>query len=209
MSETSPRTARAAATSCCLIRADAWPRCWPPTCATPCPSCTTPARASHSRPPPGSSCCSPAGSRTPSACTTGPPRASAWPSTWTPSSKNSKTGASTLRPRSEWTREDMIKTIALIVVLGVIAAMYAAPIFYLRKGVGHSTQYDVTQYFGSPFKASDNPEGSSVWTYHTEKIPKVCVEYVLTFNPKHLSKDLPEPVRTTNKILSKWDWRWC
>src|SRR6266704_2800150 len=209
MSETSPRTARAAETSCCLIRADAWPRCWPPTCATPYPSCTTPARASHSRPPPGNACCSPAGSRTPSACTTDPRRASAWPSTWTLSSKNSKTGASTLRPRSEWTREDMIKTIVLIVVLGVIAAMYAAPSFYLRKGVGHSTQYDVTQYLGSPFKASDNPEGSAVWTYQTEKIPKVCVEYVLTFNPKPLSENPSQPVLTNKKTLSKWDWRWC
>src|SRR5207247_350450 len=81
-----------------------------------------PARASPARPPPGNACCSPAGSRTPSACTTGPRRASALPSTWTRSSKNSKTGASTLRPKSEWTREDMIKTIVLIVVLGVVAA---------------------------------------------------------------------------------------
>lgn len=103
----------------------------------------------------------------------------------------------------------MIKTIVLIVVLGVIAAMYAAPSFYLRKGVGLSTQYDVTQYLGSPFKASDNPEGSSVWTYQTEKIPKVCVEYVLTFNPKPISENPSQPVLTNKKILSKWDWRWC
>jgi hypothetical protein len=103
----------------------------------------------------------------------------------------------------------MIKTIVLIVVLGVIAAMYAAPSFYLRKGVGHSTQYDVTQYLGSPFKASDNPEGSSVWMYQTEKIPKVCVEYVLTFNPKPISENPSQPVLTNKKTLSKWDWRWC
>jgi hypothetical protein len=58
--------------------------------------------------------------------------------------------------------------IVLIVVLGVVVAMYAAPGFYVRKGIGHSTQYDVTQYLGSPSQQSDNPEGTAVWTYQTE-----------------------------------------
>jgi hypothetical protein len=103
----------------------------------------------------------------------------------------------------------VIVLIILIVVLGVVVAMYAAPSFYLRKGVGHSTQVDVTQYLGSPFQTSDNPEGSSVWTYQTEKIPKVCVEYVLTFKPKTVREDPSQPVLTNKKILSRWDWRWC
>jgi len=56
----------------------------------------------------------------------------------------------------------VIALIVLIVVPGVVVAMYAAPSFFLTKGVGHSTQVDVTQYLGSPFHPSDNPEGSAV-----------------------------------------------
>ena len=102
-----------------------------------------------------------------------------------------------------------MKMIVLIVVLGVVVAMYAAPSFYLRKGVGHSTQVDVTQYLGSPSQSSDKSDGSSEWTYQTEKIPKVCVEYVLTFNPKTVSEDPSQPVLTNKKVLSRWTWRWC
>jgi hypothetical protein len=103
----------------------------------------------------------------------------------------------------------VIVLIAALVVLGVVVALYAAPSYFLRKGVGHSTQVDVTQYFGSPSQASDNPEGSSVWTYQTEKVPKVCVEYVLTFKPKPISEVPSQPVLTNKKILNKWMWRWC
>ncbi|HZC68112.1 MAG TPA: hypothetical protein VE201_05790 [Nitrospirales bacterium] len=103
----------------------------------------------------------------------------------------------------------MMKIILLIVVLGVAVAMYVSPSFYLRKGVGHSTQFDVTGYLGSPFHSSNNPDGSSEWTYQTEKIPKVCVEYVLTFKPQTVSEDPSQPVLTNKKILRKWDWRWC
>ncbi len=96
-----------------------------------------------------------------------------------------------------------------LVVIGIVIAMYAAPSFYLRKGVGHSTQEDVTGYLGAPLQSSDNPDGSAQWTYQSEKIPKVCVEYVLTFKPKTVSEDPAVPVPTTKKILRKWDWRWC
>ena len=102
-----------------------------------------------------------------------------------------------------------MKLIVLLVALGVVAAMYATPSFYLRKGVGQCTQADVTEYLGTPFQASDKPDGSAQWTYQSEKIPKVCVEYVLTFNPKPISENPSQPVLTNKKILSKWDWRWC
>ncbi len=102
-----------------------------------------------------------------------------------------------------------MKMIVLIVVLGVVVAMYAAPSFYLRKGVGHSTQVDVTGYLGTPLKSSENPDGSSKWTYQTVRIPKVCVEYVLTFKPQTISEDPSQPVLTNKKVLSRWDWRWC
>ena len=102
-----------------------------------------------------------------------------------------------------------MKLFIFFVVLAVVVAMYAAPSFYLRKGVGHSTQVDVTQYFGSPSQSSDKSDGSSEWTYQTEKVPKVCVEYVLTFIPKSVSEDPSQPVLTNKKVLSDWDWRWC
>ena len=102
-----------------------------------------------------------------------------------------------------------MKWIVFFVIMGVVVAMYAAPSFYLRKGVGHSTQDDVTGYLGSPFQSSDNPDGSSEWTYQSEKIPKVCVEYVLTFKPKTVSEDPSQPVLSNKKVLSEWDWRWC
>ena len=102
-----------------------------------------------------------------------------------------------------------MKLIVLLVALGVVVAMYATPSFYLRKGVGKSTQADVTEYLGTPSQASDKPDGSAQWTYQSEKIPKVCVEYVLTFNPKPISENLSQPVLTNKKTLSKWDWRWC
>ena len=102
-----------------------------------------------------------------------------------------------------------MKLIVLIAALGVVTAMYAAPSFYLRKGVGQSTQADVTGYLGTPFQESDRPDGSAQWTYQSEKVPKVCVEYVLTFKPKAASEDPSQPVLTNKKVLSKWDWRWC
>ena len=102
-----------------------------------------------------------------------------------------------------------MKQILLIVALGVVIAMYAAPSFYLRKGVGQSTQADVTGYLGTPSYQSDRPDGSAQWTYQSEKIPKVCVEYVLTFKPKSVSEDPSQPALTNKKVLSEWDWRWC
>jgi len=102
-----------------------------------------------------------------------------------------------------------MKLIVLLVALGVVVAMYATPSFYLRKGVGKSTQADVTEYLGTPLQASDKPDGSAQWTYQSEKIPKVCVEYLLTFMPKAASEDPSQPVLTNKKILSEWDWRWC
>ena len=101
-----------------------------------------------------------------------------------------------------------MKLIVLIVALGIVAAIYAAPSFYLTKGVGQSIQYDVTQYLGSPFQSSERSDGSSEWTYQTEKIPKVCVEYVLSFKPQTISEAPSQPVLTNKKILNKWDWRW-
>ena len=102
-----------------------------------------------------------------------------------------------------------MKQIVLIVALGIVFVMYAMPSFYLRNGVGRSTQADVTEYLGTPIQASDKPDGSAQWTYQSEKIPKVCVEYVLTFKPKSVSDDPSQPVPTSKKILSNWDWRWC
>src|SRR5437899_12733686 len=100
-----------------------------------------------------------------------------------------------------------MKLIVLLVALGVVVAMYATPSFYLRKGVGKSTQADVTEYLGTPLQASDKPDGSAQWTYQSEKIPKVCVEYLHTFMTKAASEDPTQTVSTHKKTLSEGAWR--
>src|SRR5207244_4556033 len=99
-----------------------------------------------------------------------------------------------------------MKLIVLIVALGVVVAMYATPSFYLRKGVGRSTQADVTEYLGTPFHASDKPDGSAQWTYQSEKIPKVCVEYVLTFTPTAASEEASQEVLHDKQVQREWAW---
>src|SRR5437879_10340682 len=100
-----------------------------------------------------------------------------------------------------------MKLIVLLVALGVVVAMYATPSFYLRKGVGKSTQADVTEYLGTPSQASDKPDGSAQWTYQSEKIAKVCVEYVLTVKAKSVSDNPSQAELPIKKALSERYWR--
>ncbi len=105
-----------------------------------------------------------------------------------------------------------MKLIILFVVVGIIFLQYATPSFHLRAGVGEDTQNVVTEKLGKPLQTVDNLDGSSVWTFKTEKIPYLCVEYIVTFAPKTASEDTTQPPpseQPARLVLSKWTWRWC
>ena len=104
----------------------------------------------------------------------------------------------------------MIKQIIILAVVGVILVLYATPVFYLKPGVDNDTPDDVSRYLGTPSQSTDNPDGTSVATYKVEKIPPLCVEYVLTFQNKLTSEDASQQAPAIMKtVVTKWDWRWC
>ena len=102
-----------------------------------------------------------------------------------------------------------MKQIIILVVIGVVFILYATPAFYLRSGVNHDTPDDVTRYLGMSSQSTDNPDGTSISTYKVEKIPPLCVEYVLTFKNKLTSEDASQQAPSVKTVLSKWTWRWC
>ena len=102
-----------------------------------------------------------------------------------------------------------MKMILLLVVVGVIAILYATPALYLRNGVTKDSPDDATKYLGLPSQSTDHPDGTTVSTYKVEKIPPLCVEYVLTFKNKLTGEDAAQQAISVKRILNKWDWRWC
>jgi hypothetical protein len=102
-----------------------------------------------------------------------------------------------------------MKIIILLVVLGVLAILYATPTFYLRSGVNHDTPDAVTRYLGTPSQSTDHPDGTTVSMYKVEKIPPLCVEYVLTFKNILTGEDASQQAIGVKRILNKWTWRWC
>lgn len=102
-----------------------------------------------------------------------------------------------------------MKKIILLVAVGILAILYATPALYLRSGVGKSTPDEVTQYLGLPSQSTDNPDGTTVSIYKVEKIPPLCVEYVLTFKNVLTGEDASQQAITVKRMLNKWTWRWC
>ncbi len=102
-----------------------------------------------------------------------------------------------------------MKLIILLVIVGVVGVLYATPAFYLRSGVDHDNPDAVTRYLGIPSQSTDYPNGTTVSTYAVEKIPPVCIEYVLTFKNKLTGEDASQQMISVKAVLSKWTWRWC
>ena len=103
----------------------------------------------------------------------------------------------------------MIKKMIILVVIGVVAILYATPAFYLRNGVEKDTPEDVPKYLGMPSQSTDNPDGTTVSIYKVEKIPPLCVEYVLTFKNVLTGEDASQQAINVKRTLNKWTWRWC
>lgn len=102
-----------------------------------------------------------------------------------------------------------MKQIIALVIAGVLALLYATPAFYLRSGVNHDNPEAVSRYLGMPSQSSDFPDGTTVSIYKVEKIPPLCVEYVLTFKNVLSGEDASQQAITVNRVLNKWTWRWC
>jgi hypothetical protein len=102
-----------------------------------------------------------------------------------------------------------MKLIILLVIVGVVVILYATPAFYLRSGVKHDAPDAVTRYLGTPSQSTDHPDGTTVSIYKVEKIPPVCIEYVLTFKNKLTGEDASQQIISVKTVLSKWTWRWC
>ena len=101
-----------------------------------------------------------------------------------------------------------MKQIIILVVVGVVAILYATPAFYLRFGVNHDNPDAVTRYLGAPSQSTDHPDGTTVSTYKVEKIPPLCIEYVLTFKNKLTGEDASQQAISVKRVLNKWTWRW-
>ena len=102
-----------------------------------------------------------------------------------------------------------MKTILLLVVLGVLAILYATPVFYLRPGVNYDNPEAVTRYLGMPSQSTENPDGTTVSIYKVEKVPPLCVEYVLTFKNFLTGEDASQQAISVKQVLKKWTWRRC
>ena len=102
-----------------------------------------------------------------------------------------------------------MKQIILLVVLGVVFILYATPAFYLKSGVNNDTSDDVTRYLGMPSQSTDNPDGTTVALYKVEKLPPICVEYVVTFKNKLTGEDASQQAIGVNRVLNKWTWHRC
>lgn len=103
----------------------------------------------------------------------------------------------------------MIKQMIILMVAGVVLILYATPAFYLRNGVEKDTPEDVTKYLGLPSQSTDNPDGTTISPYKVEKIPPLCIEYVLTFKNKLTGEDASLQAIGVKRTLNKWTWRWC
>lgn len=102
-----------------------------------------------------------------------------------------------------------MKLIILLVVVGVVAILYATPALYLRNGVNKETPEEVSQYLNPPSQSTDKTDGTTVSLYKVEKIPPICVEYVVTFKNFLTGEDASQQTINVKRILHKWDWRWC
>lgn len=103
----------------------------------------------------------------------------------------------------------MAKKIILLAVIGVVAILYATPVFYLKSGVDKSTPDEVSQYLGMPSQSTDHPDGTTVSIYKVEKIPPLCVEYVVTFKNTLTGEDASQQAIGIKSVLNTWTWRWC
>ena len=103
----------------------------------------------------------------------------------------------------------MIKQAIVVVILGVVLILYATPAFYLRSGVNNDTPDDVTRYLGPPSRSNDYPDGTTVSVYKIEKIPPLCVDYVLTYKNKLTGEDAAQQAIGVKRTLNKWTWRFC
>jgi hypothetical protein len=102
-----------------------------------------------------------------------------------------------------------MKQIIILAVIGVIAILYATPSFYLRYGVNNDNPDAVARYLGAPSHSTDNPDGTTLSIYKVEKIPPLCVEYMLTFKNALTGDDASQQTIGVKSVLSKWTWRWC
>jgi hypothetical protein len=102
-----------------------------------------------------------------------------------------------------------MKLIILLVVVGIVVILYATPSFYLRSGVNHDTPDAVERYLDTPSESTDNPDGTTVSIYPVERIPPICVEYVVTFKNILTGQDAAREAITVKRVLKKWTWRWC
>ena len=102
-----------------------------------------------------------------------------------------------------------MKMIILLVVVGVVFILYAAPAFNLKKGVDEDTPDAVSQYLGTPSQSTDNPDGTTVALYKVEKLPPLCVEYVVTFKNTLTGEDASQQAIGVKRVLNKWTWRRC
>ncbi len=103
----------------------------------------------------------------------------------------------------------MIKQMIVLVVAGVVLLLYATPAFYLRNAPNKDTPENVTQYLGQPSQSTDNPDGTTISLYRVEKIPPLCIEYVLTFKNKLTGEDASLQPINVQRVLKQWTWRWC
>ncbi len=102
-----------------------------------------------------------------------------------------------------------MKLIILLVVVGVVFILYATPALYLRNGANKETPEEVSQYLDTPSQSTDKPDGTTVSIYKVEKIPPLCVEYIVTFKNVLTGEDASQQTISVKRILHKWDWRWC
>jgi len=102
-----------------------------------------------------------------------------------------------------------MKPLIILVVVGVILILYATPAFYLGNGLDNDTPEDVTKYLGQPSQSADNPDGLTVSLYRVEKIPPLCIEYVLTFKNKPTGEDASLQEVNVKRVLNQWTWRRC
>lgn len=103
----------------------------------------------------------------------------------------------------------MVKKILILAVLGVVAILYISPVFYLKPGMNQDTPDDVSRYLGTPSQSTDNPDGTTVSIYQVEKIPPLCVEYVVTFKNKLTGEDVSQQTVDVRRVLNQWTWHWC
>lgn len=102
-----------------------------------------------------------------------------------------------------------MKLIILLVVVGIVVVLYATPAFYLRSGADKDTPDAVTRYLDTPSQSTDKPDGTTVSIYKVEKIPPLCVEYVVTFKNTLTGEDALQQAISVKRVLNKWTWRWC